>query len=209
MAKLGFDFCDLDHWPLTFVWISFLWMVINPENFMIIWWWEHSENGVTDRRTDRRTDWTIHRTAWQLKKHLNHCLSIRTKSQYRMSRQSGILLQGLWWWNIPDLFWHQWNGGVLHTWPCPWRSMQGHFEGNAWGPWHPPGPCDDLEVVQSRDVLNVMKKYAWCQVNAGIRETDHVYMPVAKYPPYRLVGMDPTDLLHYWYLRKVINIFWP
>ena len=39
---------------------------------MMIWWWEHSEKGVTDRWTDgwtdRRTDWTSHIAAWlQLK----------------------------------------------------------------------------------------------------------------------------------------------
>ena len=31
--------------------------------------WEHSQEGVTDRRTDGGTDWTIHKAAWsQLKK---------------------------------------------------------------------------------------------------------------------------------------------
>ena len=45
---------DLWHWP--FAWTSLLTMVITPENFMMIRWWEHGEKGVTDRQTDRRTD---------------------------------------------------------------------------------------------------------------------------------------------------------
>ena len=76
MARLGLNSVtltfDLWHWP--FAWTSLLSLVITPENFMMIWWWEHSEKEVTDRwidgrtETDRRTDWTIHRAAWsQLK----------------------------------------------------------------------------------------------------------------------------------------------
>ena len=49
---------DLWHWP--FAWTSLVTMVITPENFMMIRWWEHGEKGVTagqtDRQTDRRTD---------------------------------------------------------------------------------------------------------------------------------------------------------
>ena len=65
-----------DLWPWPFAWTSLLTMVITPENFMMIRWWEHGEKGVTDRRTDgqtdgrtdRRTDWTSHIAAWsQLK----------------------------------------------------------------------------------------------------------------------------------------------
>ena len=61
-----------DLWPWPFAW-TFLWsLVIIPENFMMIGRWEHSQKGVTDRRTDRRTDGqtenTICRAAWsQLK----------------------------------------------------------------------------------------------------------------------------------------------
>ena len=57
-----------DLWPWPFAWTSLLSWVITPENFVMIRWWEHSQKGVTDRRTDRqtdrRTDWTIHRAAW-------------------------------------------------------------------------------------------------------------------------------------------------
>ena len=41
-----------DLWPWPFAWTSLLSLVITPENFMMIWWWEHGEKGVTDRRTD-------------------------------------------------------------------------------------------------------------------------------------------------------------
>ena len=53
-----------DLWPWPFPWTSLLSLVINPENFMMIRWWEHSQKGVTDGRTV----WTIHIAAWsQLK----------------------------------------------------------------------------------------------------------------------------------------------
>ena len=45
-----------DLWPWPFAWTSLLSLVITPENFMMIGWWEHSQKGVTDRRTDRQTD---------------------------------------------------------------------------------------------------------------------------------------------------------
>ena len=45
-----------DLWPWPFAWTSLLSLVITPENFMMIWWWEHGEKGVTDGRTDGRTD---------------------------------------------------------------------------------------------------------------------------------------------------------
>ena len=61
-----------DLWPWPFAWTLRWSLVITPENFMMIRWWEHSQKGVTDRRTDRRTDGqtenTICRAAWsQLK----------------------------------------------------------------------------------------------------------------------------------------------
>ena len=57
-----------DLWPWPFAW-TLLWsLVITPENFMMIRWWENSQKGVTDRRTDRQTENTICRAAWsQLK----------------------------------------------------------------------------------------------------------------------------------------------
>ena len=57
-----------DLWPCPFAWTLPWSLVITPENFMMIRWWEHSQKGVTDGqtdgRTDRRTENTIHRAAW-------------------------------------------------------------------------------------------------------------------------------------------------
>ena len=45
-----------DLWPWNFAW-TLLWsLVITPENFMMIRWWEHSHKGVTDRQTDGQRD---------------------------------------------------------------------------------------------------------------------------------------------------------
>ena len=55
-AKWGHDLCDLDLRPWHFAWTSRRLMVITPENFVMIRWWEHSEKDVTDWRTDRQTD---------------------------------------------------------------------------------------------------------------------------------------------------------
>ena len=65
-----------DLWPWPFAW-TLLWsLVITPENFMMIRWWEHSQKGVTDRQTDRRTDGqtenTICRAAWSQLKTIGH-----------------------------------------------------------------------------------------------------------------------------------------
>ena len=45
-----------DLWPWPFAWTSLLSLVITPENFMMIRWWEHSQKGVTGGRTEGRTD---------------------------------------------------------------------------------------------------------------------------------------------------------
>ena len=53
-VTLGVDLCDLDLWPLILTFcMSLLSLVITPENFMMIQWWEHSQKvWQTDRRTD-------------------------------------------------------------------------------------------------------------------------------------------------------------
>ena len=61
-----------DLWPWPFAWTLRSSLVITPENCTMIRWWEHSQKGVTDRRTDgqtdRQTENTICRAAWsQLK----------------------------------------------------------------------------------------------------------------------------------------------
>ena len=82
-----------DLWPWPFVW-TLLWsLVITPENFMMMRWWEHSQKGVTDRRTDGQTDGqtenTICRAAWsQLKmifwiRNINKSWSVSKLTQLR------------------------------------------------------------------------------------------------------------------------------
>ena len=43
----------------------------NSWKFHMIRWWEHSQKCVTDGRTDRQTDWTIHRAAWSQLKNIH------------------------------------------------------------------------------------------------------------------------------------------
>ena len=45
-----------DLWPWPFACTSLLSLVITPDYFMIMRWWEHGEKCVTDGQTDRRTD---------------------------------------------------------------------------------------------------------------------------------------------------------
>ena len=45
-----------DLWPWPFAWTSLLSSVITPENFMMLWWWEYGEKGVTDGQTNRQTN---------------------------------------------------------------------------------------------------------------------------------------------------------
>ena len=55
-AKFGSNstiFLAVWPWNLTDDHLS---MVITPENFLMIRWWEHGEKGVTDGQTDRQTD---------------------------------------------------------------------------------------------------------------------------------------------------------
>ena len=91
-----------DLWPWPFAWTSLLSLVITPENFIMIRWWEHSQKGVTDgqtkdRRTDGRTENTICRAAWsQLKTigHLFYTMSnivhhFKAISEFKLQLQSG------------------------------------------------------------------------------------------------------------------------
>ena len=43
-----------DLWPWPFAWTLPWSVVITPENFMMIRWWEHSQKCVTDRQRDRK-----------------------------------------------------------------------------------------------------------------------------------------------------------
>ena len=97
-VKLGRDLCDLDLWPLTltFAW-TLLWsVVITPENFMTIRWWEHSQKGVTDRQTDGPTENTIHRAAWsQLKNRAPLLYHIKLCASFQNHRwiQTGVTVR--------------------------------------------------------------------------------------------------------------------
>ena len=73
-VKLGCELWDLDLWPLTLNFCKDVFFVIGNNSWkfhddtMIGTWWKRCD-GQTDGRTDRQTDWTIHRAAWsQLKK---------------------------------------------------------------------------------------------------------------------------------------------
>ena len=89
-----------DLWPWPFPWTLGRSLVITPENFMMIRWWEHSQKGVTDRRTDGRTDGhtenTIYRAAWsQLKitdtEHLSSIIFIQVSANiYKIHRSSSL-----------------------------------------------------------------------------------------------------------------------
>ena len=111
-----------DLWPWPFAWTSLLTMVITPENFMMIRWWEHGEKGVTDRqtdgRTDGRTDWTSHIAAWSQLETIGH-LFYATSSfvqhfvpigEFKLELQSGnaqsgsnlTIFKAVWPWNLTD-----------------------------------------------------------------------------------------------------------
>ena len=61
-----------DLWPWPLAWTLRCSLVITPENFLMIRWWEQSQKGVTDRRTDRQTENTICRAAWSQLKTIGH-----------------------------------------------------------------------------------------------------------------------------------------
>ena len=71
-AKSGLTSVTLtfDLWPWPFARTSLLSLVITPENFRMIRWWEGTKSKRCDGQTDRQADITIHRAAWsQLKTH--------------------------------------------------------------------------------------------------------------------------------------------
>ena len=53
-VTLTFDF-----WPWPFASTPLLSMLITPENFIMMQWWEHNEKGVTDRRTNREMERSV------------------------------------------------------------------------------------------------------------------------------------------------------
>ena len=83
-----------DLWPWPFAWTSLLTMVITPENFMMIGWWERCEKGVTDGRTDgqtdRRTENTICRAAWSQLKTYILLMGQRYRQHWSSSSKYGL-----------------------------------------------------------------------------------------------------------------------
>ena len=71
-------------WPWAFAWTLLLSLVITPENFMMIRWWEHSEKGVTDGQTEN----TICRAAWShaTSSFVHHFVAI---GEFKLELQSG------------------------------------------------------------------------------------------------------------------------
>ena len=61
-----------DLWPWPFAWTLPWSLVITPENFMMIQWWEYSQKGMRNRQTDKQTENTIHRAAWSQLKTIGH-----------------------------------------------------------------------------------------------------------------------------------------
>ena len=117
-VKLGCDLCDLDLWPWPFAW-TLLWsLVITPENFMMIRWWEHSQKGVTDGRTDGWTENTICRAAWLQLKTIGHLfyatstfvqhfvaigeLKLELQSGNAQSGSNSMIFRAVWPWNLTD-----------------------------------------------------------------------------------------------------------
>ena len=106
-----------DLWPWPFAWTLRWSLVITPENFMMIWWWEHSQKGVTDRRTDGQTENTICRAAWSqltighlfyaTSSFVQHFVAI---GEFKLELQSGNVQSGsnltifraVWPWNLTD-----------------------------------------------------------------------------------------------------------
>ena len=111
-----------DLWPWPFAWTSLLSLVITPENFMMIRWWEHGEKGVTDgqtdRQTDRQTDWTSHISAWLQLKTIGHLFyatssfehhfvaigefKLELQSGNAQSRSNSTIFRAVWPWNLTD-----------------------------------------------------------------------------------------------------------
>ena len=103
-----------DLWPWPFAWTLRSSLVITPENFMMIRWWEHSQKGVTDRRTEN----TICRAAWSQLKTIGHLFyatssfvhhfvaigefKLELQSGNAQSRSNSTIFRAAWPWNLTD-----------------------------------------------------------------------------------------------------------
>ena len=107
-----------DLWPWPFAWTLPWSNVITPENFMMIRWWEHSQKGVTDGQTDRRTDGqtdrrtdgqtdrqTDRRTDGQTDRRTENTIHRAAWSQLKMSRlQQAMRTKTTFWKKMTQLF---------------------------------------------------------------------------------------------------------
>ena len=116
-----------DLWPWTFAWTLRRSLVITPENFMMIRWWEHSQKGVTDRRTDgqtdrrtdRQTENTICRAAWsQLKMKAN---GFKMKKKKKTRTQSDCLREVISMWLIIKAYY---GSGIFTTIPISYKCHE-------------------------------------------------------------------------------------
>ena len=113
-----------DLWPWPFAWTLPWSNVITPENFMMIRWWEHSQKGVTDGQTDRRTDGqtdrrtenTIHRAAWSQLKIMSCATTACIKNCSSLIAKDGIITKQLY---IPQNLNCEWK---VFKWNRPWAS---------------------------------------------------------------------------------------
>ena len=81
-----------DLWSWLFAWTLCLPLVITPENFMMIRRWEHSEKGVTEGRTDRKTERSVLRAAWsQLKNIKKETQKVKLTCHWRWQLYTMIL----------------------------------------------------------------------------------------------------------------------
>ena len=99
------------------------------DDMMMGTWWKRCD-GQTDKRTDRQTDWTIHRAAWSQLKTIGH-LFYTTSSfvqhfvaigEFKLELQSGNaqsvsnsdIFRAVWPWNLTDNLEKQWGTSPKH-----------------------------------------------------------------------------------------------
>ena len=101
----------VDLWPWPFAGTSLVSLAVTPENFMMIWWWEHSKKKCdrqtdrpTDGRTDRQTDWTICKAAW---------LQLKNNRCYFLSKAKFLLIYAKWHTEHINVGWSVWDFPIL------------------------------------------------------------------------------------------------
>ena len=109
-----------DPWPWPFAWTLLRSLVITPENFMMIRWWEHSQKGVTDRQTDRQMENTICRAAWsQLKTPLLSNIKLYASFRHHMWIQTWVTVRKQLSWVVTSVT----LTFDLWPWPFAWTLL--------------------------------------------------------------------------------------